>query len=348
MYKAAVIGLGQMGLMYDLELKREKPSSHALAYFLNPVIELVAAADVRPEQKGLLQQVVPDALFYTDIVEMFKRHPVDIVSICTPPTGRLQLLKSVLEMANPRVIFCEKPVAGNTNEAEQIIDLLKSRGSLLIPNLSRRWNTGILEIHETIKKQQYGPLRKIHLRYTRGIYNTGSHIFDLVRFFAGGIQQVQVTEQVPTSSDLGGEPSFSFTFTAGNSYANESSSDRQVSGYAEAFDDRHYYMFEMDLYFEQGKIEIRQSGDEIKYYSIDDHPLFGGFQSLHLNRHEEGLLKKSNNLQNAVEHIVDIIENGVEPLCTIEDGVYPLYVAEALIRSHGNNGSSEKVVTKHE
>ncbi|QGQ95583.1 gfo/Idh/MocA family oxidoreductase [Paenibacillus psychroresistens] len=335
MLKAAVIGLGKIGLMFDINSKQEKPSSHIFAYRLEPEIDLVAAVGVRQEQGDYLQKAAPEVRFYLDMATMLANNKSDIISICTPPTVRLELIRSILEISKPRVIFCEKPVASSIEEAKELHTLLQSYDCLLIPNLSRRWNKGTTKVRQAIKEQQFGKLEKIHLRYTRGIYNTGSHLFDLVRFFAGDIDNVRVIEQVSTSINPDSDPSYSFTFTVGD----------QITGFAEAFDDRNYILFELDLYFDKGKIEIVRAGDEIRYYSTGIDPLFMGFQSLLLSHKDENLLKDSSNIQNAVKHIADLLENDAEPVCTLEDGIYPLYVAEALIKSYRNNGSVEKVAS---
>jgi predicted dehydrogenase len=338
MIKVAVIGLGRMGLMYDFEEKREPPSSHVLAYEMNGSFQLVAAMDIHSEQEQFLHQLAPNTLFYSDLLEMLTAHPdLGVVSICTPPEGRYDIIADIVRLSTVRVIFCEKPLAKSVNDALKIQQLVLNSGLILIPNLSRRWNVGITEVRAAIESKKYGQLEKIHLRYTRGIYNTGSHIFDLVRYYAGVITSVQVINQVKTSSISEGEPSYSFNFATST----------DVTGFAEAFNDENYYMFELDLYLERGKIEIITSGDEIKYYSTGPHPLFQGFKNLQLDKVEKSLLSQSNNLELAIKHIADIIQKGVPSICFIEDGVYPLLVAETLIRSFQNQGSNEKVTVNN-
>jgi hypothetical protein len=138
--------------------------------------------------------------------------------------------------------------------------------------------------------------------------------------------------KVKTSSEREGEPSFTFSFLLENN----------VHGLADAFNDENYYMFEIDFYFERGKIEFLKSGDEISYYRVAHHPLFSGFRSLHLERTESSLLSNSN-LARSMEHISNVIKGSEEPMCTLQDGVAPLFIANALIRSYQNNGTKEKV-----
>lgn len=332
-YRAAVIGLGQIGLTYDLDPKREKPSSHVLAYTLNPRVDLVAAADIREEQGIILKKTSPGTKFYLNPEELLRNHELDIISICTPPVNHLSIISYIIQKTSVRFIFCEKPLVNSLSETDELRQQLQKSNCLMIPNLSRRWNRGMQRIKETILSGKLGQLQKIHIRYTRGIFNTGAHVFDLLHWWAGPIDMVQVLRKVRTSSENQNELSFTFAFSIGS----------DIQGFAEAFDDTQYYLFEIDLYFSQGKIEIRNSGNSVYYYKVGEHPLYSGFRSLRLECQENNLLAESN-LANAVDNLVGVLDGKSQPACTVDDGLYPLSVGDALLRSYNNKGTEEKVV----
>lgn len=331
-YKAAVFGLGQIGLTYDLDPKREKPSSHVLAYQLNPSIELIAAADVRSDQRQTLHRIAPAVKFYQSTNDILENVSLDIISICTPPNHHLSEIQNILQKTHTKIIFCEKPLVSCADEAKLLKQQLQENKCLLIPNLSRRWNSGMQRVKTTIANRRYGDLQKVNVRYTRGIHNTGAHVFDLLNWWSGKISEVQVIGKTKTSADHNNDPSFTFAFQI----------DNDITGFAEAFDDEQYYLFEIDLYLSQGKIEIRNSGDDAFYYQVGEHHLFTGFKSLYLERQETKLLVEAN-LGNAVSHLVNVLDGLEKPICTVDDGIYPLYVANALLRSYNNHCSKEKV-----
>lgn len=338
-YKAAVIGLGRIGLTYDLDAKRERPSAHVLAYKLQPEIELVAAADLRAEQNTILQQMAPGVRYYQDMARLLQDQAVDIVSLCTPPAHHLAAIQFILNKYPPKIIFCEKPLVKSTAEATFLLKQLEATECRLVPNLSRRWNSGMQRVKKHILSGKYGELQNIQVRYTRGILNTGAHLFDLLHWWAGPIDTLQVIEKVTTSADYGLEPDSSFTFTF--------HIGKMITGFATAFDDWQYYLFEVDLYFAWGKIEVRNSGDEVLYYQTGDHHLFSGFKNLYLEHRESGLLAEAN-LGNAVHQLVGVLKGTERPACTVGDGIYPIYVAEALQRSYRHSGSRERVGYKSE
>ncbi|SMC39948.1 Gfo/Idh/MocA family protein [Sporomusa malonica] len=330
-YKAAVVGLGQIGLTYDLDPKRERPSSHTLAYELHPQIELVAAADVSKAQGVVLNNLVPEVGFYQSLPELLQNHAIDIISICTPAVDHLPAIQYVLRNSATKIIFCEKPLVRSLEEAAILKQQLTDSDCLLVPNLSRRWNNGMQRVKDEVSSGKYGELQKVHVRYTRGIFNTGAHIFDLLQWWAGPIDQVQVIGRVVTSADTDNDPSFTFAFRIGDN----------VTGFAEAFNDKQYYLFEIDLYFSQGKISIRNSGDDVSYYYVGEHHLFSGFNSLKLERQESKLLADAN-LANAVDNLVNVLAGIEQPRCTIDDSIDPLYIVHALLRSYNNNFSQER------
>ncbi|WP_135557341.1 Gfo/Idh/MocA family protein [Paenibacillus cymbidii] len=328
-YRAAVIGLGKIGLGFDVP-PQPLAQSHVGAIVRCPDIELVAGVGVRQEQGDQLATLAPEAKFYLSLDEMLGGHELDIVCICTPSHVRYEVVEKVLRGSAVKLIFLEKPVATSLPEAERIIELAAQYDCQVIVNLSRRWNDSIRGIRDAVEEQRYGKLRNVHLRYTRGIYNYGSHMFDLVRFTTGSMTQVQTLRQVPTTGDAREDWCYSFLFTL----------DRDgASGYAEAFDDRDYVIFEMELYFERGKIELLLGGDEIRYHEAIPHPMIPGFSLLTFAYAEDRLLAKSSNMQNAFFHLTDVLQGGATPVSTLADGVYPMHVAEALLESHRGGGA---------
>lgn len=332
MFRAAVIGLGQIGLTYDLDPNRRTVSSHSLAYEMHPEIVMDAGIDTRSEREVTLRSIAPHAKYFSSLRSMAAEGPYDFISICTPPSGRLELMKEAVSLLSPQIVFIEKPLEQGLEQAIEFVNFSKDLPCRIIPNLSRRWNPFIQTVQQRIIEGRYGRVINIHVRYTRGIFNTGSHLFDLIKWFAGNIETVQVVNRVVTSSDLEGEPSYSFHFRF----------EEGGSGYAEACNDHLYYLFDIDIYLEHGKIEIYDSGNTIRYYIVDSHALFSGHKGLHLTEEYNGCLKVSC-IQNAVDHLVHISKGTKVPICSLEDAIYPFFIAEALERSY-QSGTRESVV----
>lgn len=324
-FKAAVIGLGNIGLMYDLEPQRPHPSSHVLAYEQSNVYQLVCGIDSDNSKAKVLNSFAPKAKFMQSLDEALdsgELDGMDAISICTPPATHMNILERLIVRGAGQVLFCEKPLVSNIAEAQILKQLILEHGNVtVIPNISRRWNTGLREVSAAIADGSFGILEKINIRYTRGIYNTGTHLFDLLKMWSGSpIKEVMALGATMTSSYP--EPSYSFFFKMENG----------VAGYAEAVDDSRYYLFEVDLYLSGGKIEMRNSGDDLRYYRTGRHHLFDGFHEPVIEKERRNLLGDAC-LRNAVENIGQVLKNSGRPFCIAEDAFYPLYVADALERS---------------
>ena len=332
-YRTAVVGLGKIGLLYDLEPQRPHPSTHVFAYEENPAFQVVCGIDGDPSKKEYLKKASPGALFFADL-EAAGKHgaldDIDVVSVCTPPAAHLETLRFLLERDIGRILFCEKPLVGNTQEADELRRLMEQNpGKLLIPNISRRWNPGLRRVTACLQDGEYGKLRKIHVRYTRGIFNTGTHLLDLLKMWTG-VPVKRVWTAADTDTSAAPEKTYSFWFEQKDG----------VTGYAEAVDDRGYYLFEMDLYLADGKIEMRNSGDDILYYGTGKHHLFEGFRELCLLRHDAALLSDPC-FRGAVKNLEHCLQGREEAFCGMEDALYPLYVAEALERSYHTKNTEE-------
>ncbi len=332
MYKAAVIGLGNIGLLYDLDPKRVHPSTHVVAFEHSSKFDLVCGVDGDLKKKGILNELSPSARFYSSLDHALTSgilDDVDVISICTPPRTHLDILLKLIDTHVGKVIFCEKPLVNDVAEADILMEKLKSCDVVVVPNISRRWNSGLRKVKADIEAYCFGQLKKINIRYTRGIYNTGSHLFDLLKMWTdSNVRSVFSLGETKTSAYP--EKTFSFRFELSNG----------ATGYAEAIDDRDYYLFDIDLYFSEGKIEVKNSGDDIIYYKKAPHHLFSDFNELQMvysctNQLSDACIK------NAIDNISNVLDHKELPYCVIEDAIYPIKVAEALEESFKNKTEIE-------
>lgn len=333
-YRAAVIGLGNIGLLYDNEPQRPHPSTHTWAYNESVAFKLVCGIDSDERKGDLLKKICPEAEFYVSVKEAVKAgalNEIDVVSVATPPVCHLQNIRDIITSGVGRIVFCEKPIVKDSYEISELHRMTSDHPEIIvIPNISRRWNSKLRMIADIIDSGRYGKVEKINIRYTRGIYNTGAHLFDLLKMWCGAsIEFVITLGKTQTTAEP--EPSYSFYFVMTDG----------ATGYAEAVNDEEYYLFDVDVYLSYGKIEMRYSGDVIRIFTTEEHHLFRGFKELSLLEEDSGVLS-DNCMMNAIDNIEGILNGTSEPYCTLEDSIYPLYVADALIRSE-KSGVMEKV-----
>lgn len=148
-YRVGIIGCGHIGI--------ELPDNHKLAYESCLQTKLVALCDDKKD--------IPNA--YKNYMEMVEKEHLDIVSVCTPPETHCQIVCDIVH--HVKAIYCEKPIALTLLEAREMINTCHNHNVILQINHQRRFRPPVF-------------------RFSRGIMNTGSHMFDLLRHLFGELE----------------------------------------------------------------------------------------------------------------------------------------------------------------
>lgn len=140
MMKAAIVGFGTISIV------------HIDAIATNPGMELVAICDINEE---LASKVPGGVKFYTDYKQMVREVKPDVVHNCLPHYLHYPVTKDLVEMGCN--VFCEKPIALNSKEAEQFCALEKAHPEVKIGVcLQNRMNETTEELKKIIDSGEYG------------------------------------------------------------------------------------------------------------------------------------------------------------------------------------------------
>lgn len=113
MIKAAIIGLGKMGM------------SHAAILGGLPNVELVAACDTDSLILSAFKKLTKIAM-YTDYKKMIKDQKPDCVYVVTPTKMHYDMVMFAMEHGCH--VFCEKPFALTCEQGEKMVAMAKSKG----------------------------------------------------------------------------------------------------------------------------------------------------------------------------------------------------------------------------
>ena len=108
--KAAIIGTGGIS------------NEHISAYLKNENVELYAFCDINEKQLNSMAEKygVPKERCFSDKDEMLKALPeIDIVSVCTWNSAHAECTIAALNAG--KNVLCEKPMAMNTKQAEEML-----------------------------------------------------------------------------------------------------------------------------------------------------------------------------------------------------------------------------------
>lgn len=135
--------------------------------------------------------------------DLAARKDLDVVVICTPPS--LHATMSIVAMKNGKHVLCEKPLALNPAEGEEMVVVAKARGVLLKCGFNHRHHPAIKQAHAWTSQRVIGPLMYIRCVYGIGgrpgyekdwrakadvsgggqLMDQGMHLLDLCRYFMG-------------------------------------------------------------------------------------------------------------------------------------------------------------------
>lgn len=198
--KVVVIGLGQIGMTSDLDLgPAEHIYSHTRAFDEHPSFELVGGIDGDAQRRAQFERVYGKPAFEKIDSEIGALHP-DVVAIAVPTSLHASVLRQVLLFCRPRAILCEKPLSYDLEEAREIVSLCKQFNCQLYVNYIRRSDLAVSEIKSRIERGDIEVPVKGIAWYSKGLFNNGSHFFDLLQYWLGDMRSFQVVQQGRTWS----------------------------------------------------------------------------------------------------------------------------------------------------
>ena len=132
-----VIGMGGFGL-FAVQQFLQVPHTKLVAIAGSKREEAIAVAKrFGAEQLGSLEELVS--------------HPdVDLVYIATPPF--LHYEQSMLALNAGKHVICEKPLAMNPEQGDEMLALARQKGLLMVTNLMQRYNPMFARVKHLIDK----------------------------------------------------------------------------------------------------------------------------------------------------------------------------------------------------
>jgi len=215
MNRVLIVGLGQIGLGYDLELESQSfVLTHARAFATHPDYKLVGGVD-SSEQRCKLFEKYYSCYTSTDLAVALGEIVPDVVVIASATAQHGAVLRAVLEQSKPKLILCEKPLSLDIEEARSMVAACKAHDCLLYVNYTRRSEPGALEVKRRLMEGRIVTPVKGVAWYTKGLFNNGSHFFNLLELWIGGMKEFKIIDPGRLSDRFDPEPDVQITFEQG-------------------------------------------------------------------------------------------------------------------------------------
>ncbi len=252
--RVLIIGCGNIGALYDFE--NESILTHAKAFYQIPNAQLFFYDLDLDLSKRISDKYNAINLLNIDLVDFME---FDCICICTPTGTHFQLLKRALE-SNTSLIICEKPVSNSESELLELRELYKKTKSKVVINFIRRFQPSFIWLKNFIEEISiHEKITNLSIRYQRGFINNCSHAFDLIAYLTSTpLELTDLQKHNLVYDHFETDPTISLM-------ANWNGVNVSVLGLANVL----FSHFEIDLYFKNYKITIKQSGNEIEIFQSE-------------------------------------------------------------------------------
>ncbi len=313
----AIVGLGQMGLGYDLNLNsKQHVYTHAKALSMHSAFRLVGAVDSDEIKRKTFSEVY-DAPGYASLSDLFAHVLPDVLVVATSTDSHLKIIQEILSLGMCGLILCEKPLAYVLDEAKQIVDLCESAGVQLLVNYIRRADPGINEIKRRIDSGEIGGPFKAVVWYSKGLLHNGSHFFDLIVFWFGSVRALHIISNGRDLNNGDAEPDFYVELEQGAVIF--------LSAKEECFS---HYTFE--LIASNGRLRYEQSG-QITWQPVVPHASLKEYKTLQLGG--ELIPSEFDRYQlNVLDHLALLFSGAPHSLCSGKQALENLIVLDQVLK----------------
>lgn len=325
-YRAGLVGCGRIGSEFDKDPKRKTVSTHAGAYASLANIEFCAVSDADPEKMNAAKErwSVPRA--YPDYRDMLAREKLDLLSVCTWNNTHREIIEEAVRHG-VRGVYCEKPIAESVESAEAIDALCEKSGLVFQINHQRRFDRRHRELRERILRGELGRMQSAVFHYTAGVANTGSHMFDLLRFFLGDAVWAEGVFS-PNVSPNPNDPNVDGCILFENG----------VFCSVHACDVKEFLIFELDLIGTRGRVRVMKSGFRFETSEVKDSDVFTGYKELFRADETSEAGPQDSWIVEGVKHLVSCLDEGRPSISSADDGKKALELICAMKESAENGG----------
>ncbi|MBC8534753.1 Gfo/Idh/MocA family protein [Yeguia hominis] len=185
-YTAVQIGLGNRGV------------THIKGFLqMQDRIHLTGICDVLPERVETIGTAfdIPKTAWYTDAEALVKATRPEILSFCTLPSVRLEMIELAVRYG-VKAICMEKPMATSLHEAKKMVELCEAHGIKAVVCHQHKYLKNFRKLREILESGELGEVQRINAECQAWLSQLGTHYMDYVIWANHGIGPVSVVGHV--------------------------------------------------------------------------------------------------------------------------------------------------------
>ncbi len=326
MIKVSVIGTGYMGF------------NHVRIFSQTDDCKVVGVCDA-DKVKGENVAKRFNCKFYGDYKEMYEKEKPDCVSIAVPTSKHKEVASYFIGMGVPCLL--EKPVAATVTEAEEINDVAKKSGSLVLVGHIERFNPAIRHLKKMVESGDLGDIflidaervapLPVRIQDVGAIIDLAVHDIDMFHFVLGKrVKTVYSLVKGISRKDVEdfGEAVFGF--------GPEVSAHLRVNWLTPT------KIRKLKVFGKKGMVEVNYISQELYFYEnvpmkeeLDYSRMLFSVAEGEMRRPK---INKEEPLKAELMHFLRCVEGKERPIISIQEGIDALKVAEAMKTSSKKNG----------
>ncbi|SDK54058.1 Gfo/Idh/MocA family protein [Natronorubrum texcoconense] len=176
---------------------------HAAGYENTENCDLVACVDiVRANAEAFADEfeIGQDGIF-EEYAAMLEAVEPDVVSVCVPPSIHERIVVDCIRSGVVEAIHCEKPMADTYGGARLMVQEADRHDVQLTFNHQRRFSDAVRTAKELLDGGEIGELERVEFAAPVGIFDYGSHSFDLCNYFVDETAGEWVLAQIDYSEE---------------------------------------------------------------------------------------------------------------------------------------------------
>lgn len=321
--KVGIIGAGNIA-----------QNAHIPAYLKQDDVEIVAICDLNLERAEEVAKKHNIKYALGSIEELIEIDEIDAVSVCVWNNAHA---KSVIAAAKAgKHILCEKPMAMNVAEAEEMKEAVEESGVVFLMGFTNRYRSDAMAIKEIADSGQLGDIYYAKTGWFRRrgtplgwftdlskagggpVIDIGVHVIDLTWHFMGKPRPVSIIAK--TYNKIGDYKTKGVgRWEALDTDVDVFDTEDSASGFIK-FENGASMSFDVSWAINGRNTDIYSEifGDKAGA-SLNPFMIYGENEGYLVD--SAPTIDEENNFENEIRHFIDCIKTGEEPMSTLEDGL---------------------------
>lgn len=316
-YSVGILGLGNIGMLYDYDNNSNDVFlSHLKAFTYHQGFDQIMIIDTNPDKHQLAKTKYPDQnLLSFQNIEELNTIP-DVLVLAADPKTNYSVFQKYKKSINTFLV--EKPFLPSDYKLEDI----RSFDDKVIINYPRKFIPEIQNLKKGIIEGKYGIPIQVHIWYSKGTRNNGSHLIDLCNYFFDSDFDINSIKVLGKTIDYTKEdPSWSFSI-------NYNFNNTTVPVSFQAANEQNFSIIEMDILLSEGRLKLINFGGNIEISLVKDDPIFPAYKNLIFEENIKTQLSKYS--LSVADYIYNYLNNNISNISSLNSEIDILKIVNKL------------------